>query len=153
MTIFIPVMWLRYLAPICTAVLVLASCEDERVSGEVVGPLVGPRVAESVLALEVVDGVPAGITDVFRVGELVNLWVHWERLRPPHSVDVAWIDPSGSSLTTTVDIEAPASEQVTVSTLELTGFSATGRWEVELYLDAEFMRSHSFLVVGTLPGE
>jgi hypothetical protein len=138
-------------AVLCAAVLLLTSCEEGRVEGQVVGPLVGPRVAESLLALNVVDGVPQGITDVFELGDFVNLWVHWEALEPPHTVDVIWYDPFESSFATGVDVEARVSEQVTVFTLELTSQSGTGRWEVELYLDDEFMRSHTFLVVDVIP--
>ncbi len=109
-------------------------------------------MAESLLALEVIDGVPIGITDTYQRGEFVNLWVHWEELSPPHRVDVVWYDPLGPLGETGVDLDQDVSEQVTVFTLELTEFSATGRWEVEVYLDEEFMRSHIFLVVDALPG-
>jgi hypothetical protein len=144
---------MRHLCAVFAAFLALSACEGERVTGELVGPLVGPRVAESVLALDVIDDVPAGITDVFRQGERVNLWVHWEGLRPPHTVEAVWIDPAGSEATATVRIAGGGAEQVAVSRLELTAGSLTGRWEVELYLDGRFMRSHSFLVVDFLPGE
>jgi hypothetical protein len=139
----------RMIALLC-ALAVLGACDDEQVSGTVVEPLVGPRVAESLLALDVEDGVPVGITDIFSLGEFVNLWVHWERLEPPHTVEVVWNDPAFSSFATDVEITADVSEQVTVFTLELSGLSVTGRWEVEVYLDDEFMRSHAFLVVDGL---
>ena len=138
------------LAAFCWAVAALSACDDEPVSGVVAEVLVGPRVAESLLALDVKDGVPVGITDIFQVGEFVNLWVHWEDLDPPHTVEVVWNDPNLLSFPTGVELTARASEQVTVFTLELSGLSATGRWEVEVYLDGEFMRSHVFLVVPDL---
>jgi hypothetical protein len=138
------------LAAFCSVLALLSACDDERVSGTVVEPLVGPRVAESLLALDVENGVPAGITDIFRLGEFVNLWVHWENLDPPHTVEVVWNDPALASFATDVELTANVSEQVTVFTLELSGLSATGRWEVEVYLDGEFMRSHAFLVVEQL---
>lgn len=140
-------MRLSRLIALCAALAVLAACSDEQVSGTVVEPLVGPRVAESLLALDVENGVPVGITDIFRLGEFVNLWIHWERLDPPHTVEVVWKDPVFSSFATDVELTADVSEQVTVFTLDLSGLSATGRWEVEIYLDDEFMRSHAFLVV------
>jgi hypothetical protein len=77
--------------------LTLTACEKERATGDVVGPLEGPRVAESQLALAVVQGAPAGITAVFEQGENVHLWIHWTDLEPPHDVDVFWIDPSATS--------------------------------------------------------
>jgi len=143
---------MRYirLAAYCSALALLGACDEPRTSGTVVEPLVGPRVAESLLALDVEDGVPVGITDIFQLGEFVNLWVHWERLNPPHTVEVVWRDPAASSFGTDLELTANISEQVTVFTLELSGLSVTGRWEVEVYLDNEFMRSHAFLVVEQL---
>jgi hypothetical protein len=138
------------LAVFCSALAALSACDDERVSGTIVEPLVGPRVAESLLALDVEDGVPAGITDIFQLGEFVNLWVHWENLDPPHTVEAVWNDPTFGSYATDVELTEDVSEQVTVFTLELSGLSAPGRWEVEVYLDGEFMRSHAFLVVEQL---
>jgi hypothetical protein len=144
--------WLL-LALVCGYALVLTGCDEERTGGEVVGPLLGPRVAESVLALEVIDGVPVGITDIFVQGEDVHLWVHWEDLHPPHEAEAFWFDPFAEQVGFTVlEITGRAAEQITVFTLELTEFSETGRWDVELYLDGEFQRSHSFLVVDILPG-
>lgn len=138
------------LTAFCSALAVLSACDDQQVTGTVAEVLVGPRVAESLLALDVEDGVPIGITDIFVLGEFVNLWVHWEDLDPPHTVEVVWNDPDRLSLATDVELTARVSEQITVFTLELSGLSATGRWEVEVYLDGEFMRSHAFLVVGQL---
>lgn len=140
---------MRYirLAILCSALALMSACDDQRTSGMVAEPLVGPRVAESLLALDVEDGVPVGITEIFRVGEFVNLWIHWERLNPPHTVEVVWKDPAFSTFATHVELTADVSEQLTVFTLELSSLSVTGRWEVEVYLDDEFMRSHAFLVV------
>lgn len=140
---------------LCACVAPLAGClDDEIAGGSVIGPLAGPRVAESVLALDVLDGVPLGITGTFAQGEMVNLWVHWEALQPPHTAEAVWFDPNADeSASTLLDIDDPAVEQVTVFSLELTNLSMLGRWDVELFLDDELMRSHSFLVVDLLPGE
>jgi hypothetical protein len=140
-------MRLRILAAVCLGVLALTSCEDSNVSGIVVGPLVGPRVQESQLALDIVDGAPLGITDIFVIGEYVNLWVHWIDLDPPHRVDVKWYDSLGAVFETGVDLTQNVSEQVTIFTLEMSEFAPVGRWEVEVYMDDELMRSHIFIVV------
>ena len=139
------------LAAVLAGLVSLTGCEDEEITGEVAPELVGPRVAESVLALDVVDGIPIGITDIFLQDELVNLWVHWEALEPPHRVDVVWFDPFETIGETGVDLTSSAREQVTVFTLDLTPVSSTGRWEVAVYLDDELMRTHAFLVVQELP--
>ncbi len=139
---------------LCAIASLVAGCEEERAGGSVIGPIAGPRVAESVLALAVLDGVPVGITDVFVQGETVHLWVHWEALTPPHEAEAVWIDPLGNDVDATVlAIGGRAAEQVTVFSLALTALSETGRWDVDLYLDSELQRGHSFLVVDVLPGE
>lgn len=138
--------------PVLGVLLVgLWGCDDERTSGGAVGPPEGPRVAESVLALDVVGGAPVGITDTFLQDEFVNLWVLWQRLDPPHTVETIWINPDGRERSNIVEVTDAAAEQVTVARLELTSQSLTGRWAVELYLDGEFMRSHAFLVLELLP--
>ncbi len=145
---------LRRLWLLCAITCLVAGCEKERASGTVVGPIAGPRVAESVLALGVVDGVPVGITDIFARGETVHLWVHWEALRPPHEAEAVWIDPLGNEVDATVlAIGGRAAEQVTVFSLRTTALSETGRWDVDLYLDSELQRGHSFLVVDVLPAQ
>ena len=149
-------MRLRSLTLFTACVVLLGGCiEDESASGSVIGPLAGPRVAESVLALDVLDGVPLGITETYAQGELVNLWVHWEALEPPHTAEAVWYDPGAGEAAafTVLDIDNLAAEQVTVFSLDLGALSELGRWDVELFLDDELMRSHSFLVVDLLPGE
>lgn len=131
----------------------LPGCDDETSSGVVVGPLAGPRVAESVLALDVLEGAPVGITQTFVQGEEVHLWVHWEALSPPHAAEALWFDPQAREVAATLlDITGQSPQQITVFSLDLTGVSELGRWDVELFLDGEFMRSHTFLVVQDASG-
>lgn len=105
----------------------------------------------SVLGVLLVGLWGCDVTDTFLQDEFVNLWVLWQRLDPPHTVETVWIDPDGRERSNIVEVTDAAAEQVTVARLELTAQSLTGRWAVELYLDGEFMRSHSFLVVELLP--
>jgi hypothetical protein len=142
-------MRVRYLPVAAALALAAAACEDTSTTGVVVGPLVGPRVVESQLALDVIGGAPAGITDIFAPGDFVNLWVHWAELDPPHTIDVIWYDPLDQSFETALELTDNASEQVTVFTLELGDLATAGRWEVEIFIDGEFMRSHLFLVVSS----
>jgi hypothetical protein len=129
----------------------LTACDDEpTTSGGLVGTLEGPRIAESQLALAVVGDVPAGITDVFDLDDTVHLWVHWIALEPPHEIEVVWWEPDDDNFSSILDISDPESEQVTVFTLDFAPLSPTGRWEVEIWLDGEFMRSHIFLAVDSL---
>jgi len=132
-----------------SAILFLSSCgEDEKASGELVGPSGGPRVDESVLALDVIDGVPVGITSLFLQEDVVHLWVRWEGLAPPHETEAVWFDPIGQEVdSAVVGIANGPSDQVTDFSLELTLSSTVGRWEVALYLDGGLQRSHTFDVV------
>jgi hypothetical protein len=146
----------RNLLPlVCLYAVALAACDDEKASGELVGPLSGAHVAESVLALAVFEGVPVGITDTFVQDEIVHLWVRWNKLEPPHEVEAVWFDPNGDEVDFSVIeiLDGPA-EQITVFSLDLTPVSMTGFWEVDLWLDGEFHRSHLFEVIPeTLPVE
>lgn len=141
-------MRIERLVPVLAVLVAAAACGSERASGELLGPLAGPRVAGSELCLAVVDGRPVAITDLFERSDDVHLWVHWENLEPPHAVEAVWFNPSGSEVESTIiDIPAGPSERVTVFRLELAPGSALGRWQVELHLDGDFMRSHAFDVV------
>jgi len=133
-------------ACVLLSLFLLASCgEDEKAEGQLVGPSGGPRVDESVLALDVIAGVPVGITSLFLQGDLVHLWVRWEGLEPPHETEAVWFDPYGEEVTSAVvGIAAGPADQVTDFSLELTGSSTLGRWEVALYLDGDLQRSHAF---------
>lgn len=140
-----------YLALVLISILFLSSCgEDEKASAELVGPSGGPRVDESVLALDVIDGVPVGITTLFIQEDIVHLWVRWEGLAPPHEAEAVWFDPIGEEVASAVVgiVDGP-SDQVTDFSLELTPSSTLGRWEVALYLDGGLQRSHAFDVFDT----
>ena len=145
----------RHLLLACAYVVTLAACDDERASGELVGPLAGAHVAESVLALAVFEGVPVGITDTFVQDEIVNLWVRWNKLEPPHDAEAVWYGPDGGEVDVSlVEIVDGPEEQITVFSLELTPVSMLGFWEVDLWLDGEFHRSHLFEVIPqAVPGE
>ncbi|MGD2217066.1 MAG: hypothetical protein PVJ64_09925 [Gemmatimonadales bacterium] len=139
----------RHLLPlVCVTAVALAACDDEKAAGELVGPLSGAHVAESVLALAVFEGVPVGITDTFVQDEIVYLWVRWNRLEPPHDAEAVWYDPNGEEVDVSlVEILDGPAEQITVFSLDLTPVSMTGFWEVDLWLDGEFHRSHLFEVI------
>jgi hypothetical protein len=146
----------RYLLPlVCAGAVALAACNEEKASGELIGPLSGPHVAESVLALDVFEGVPVGITDTFVQDEIVHLWVRWDRLEPPHEAEAVWYDPNADEVDSSlIEIVNGPAEQITVFSLELTPVSMLGFWTVDLWLDGEFQRSHLFEVIPqSVPGE
>ena len=139
------------LALVLISILLLSSCsDDEKAGASIVLPAAGPRVDESVLALDVLNGMPVGITNYFEQDEVVHLWVRWEGLDPPHEAEAVWYDPFAQEVASAVvAIAAGAPDQVTDFSLELTLSSETGRWEVFLYLDGELHRSHAFDVFDT----
>ena len=114
------------------------------------GPSVGPRVDESLLALGVVAGAPVGITSLFERSDTVHLWVRWANLVPTHDAEAVWLDPDGMEIASAiVTISDGPTNQVTDFLLELTPSSMIGRWEVLLYLDGNLQRSHVFDVIPT----
>lgn len=138
-------MRLRTLALGSVIAFALTACEESpTTTGNIAGPLEGPRVAESYLALDVVDGAPAAITDSFTLDDIVNLWIHWTDLDPPHEIEIVWWDPLDNDYSTTLQLTENVAEQVTVFTLQFGAQAATGRWEVEIWIDGEFMRSLLF---------
>ena len=136
---------------VAISLMLLSSCgKDEVASGSLVGPTVGPRVDESLLALGVFNGVPVGITSLFEQLDDVHLWVRWANLVPTHEAEAVWFDPAGAEVAfAVVNIGEGPSDQVTDFLLELTSSSSVGRWEVLLYLDGALQRSHVFDVVDT----
>ena len=140
-----------YAAFLLLAMLGVSSCsEDEKAAAQIVGPSGGPRVDESVLALDIVDGVPVGITYLFTLTDIVHLWVRWEGLEPPHAAEAVWFDPNGGEAASAVaDIVDGPADQITDFSLDLTLGSTVGRWEVVLYLDDVLQRSLVFDVFDT----
>lgn len=138
-----------WLALLLLATSLLTSCsKDETASGTLVGPSIGPRVDESQLALDVIEGAPVGITPLFVRTDVVHLWVRWANLAPPHQGEAVWFNPVGTEVASAlVTISAGPSDQVTDFRLDLTPTSTLGRWVVSLYLDGTFHRSHAFDVI------
>jgi len=129
--------------------LQLTSCgKDEAASGALIGPSVGPRVDESLLALGVIAGAPVGITAIFERTDEVHLWVRWANLVPTHEAEAVWLNPAGTEIAAAVvTITDGPTNQVTDFLLQLTPSSTLGRWEVLLYLDGDLQRSHVFDVI------
>ncbi len=110
-----------------------------------------PTIVDSVLAIEVFEDRPDGITTSFVAGvnERVYLWILWASVAKQHTVEVSWYSPDD-------DLEDPPfwSEQQTLTSTtgeKITWFyidlpDDTGEWLVDIYLDDLFERSHIFWV-------
>ena len=109
-----------------------------------------PAILDSVLAINVNDDRPDGITDTFfDTSERIYLWIFWVNVEERHTVKVRWFSPEEDS------DDPPFREEETfpASTGDLitwffierpSGGFAEGEWFVEILLDDLFERSHVF---------
>ena len=110
-----------------------------------------PTIVDSVLAIDVFEDRPNGITTDFfaDANDRVYLWILWANVAKQHTVEVSWFSPDD-------DLEDPPfwnEKQTLTSTTgdKITWFyidlpDDTGEWFVEIYLDDLFERSHVFWV-------
>ena len=111
-----------------------------------------PTIIDSVLAIDVFEDRPDGITSTFSAGinDQVFLWILWANVTEHHTVKVSWYSPED-------ELDDPPfwTEQQTLTSTtgdKITWFyidlpQITGEWFVEIYLDEDlFERSHVFWV-------
>ena len=110
-----------------------------------------PTIVDSVLATDVFDDRPDGITTTFvvDVDDHVFLWMLWSNVENRHTVEVSWFSPDD-------DLDGPpfwSEEKPLTSTTgdKITWFyidlpDNRGDWFVQVYLDDLFERSHWFRV-------
>ncbi|MDE0465882.1 MAG: hypothetical protein OYL97_02400 [Candidatus Poribacteria bacterium] len=110
-----------------------------------------PTIVDSVLATDVLDDRPDGITTTFviDVDDRVFLWMLWTNITKQHTVEVSWYSPDDD-----LDGTPSWSEEKTLTSTtgdKITWFymdlpEDTGYWLVKIYLDGLFERSHWFQV-------
>lgn len=112
-----------------------------------------PAIVDCVLAIDVTDERPDGITDTFfDSSDRIYVWVYWENVDGRHTVDVDWFSPGD-------DIDDPPYRSDKESFTSSTGTAITwfyidqpvggfdeGEWFVDIYLDEYFERSLLFMV-------
>ena len=133
--------------------IVLSSCSETSSGGSGLTD-VGrdePTIVDSVLAIDIFEDRPDGITTDFfaDANDRVYLWILWANVTKQHTVEVSWFSPDD-------DLEDPPfwnEKQTLTSTTgdKITWFyidlpDDTGEWFVEIYLDDLFERSHVFWV-------
>lgn len=134
-------------------VIIANGCESKSGGGAVVNPINEPMILDSVLAINVHEDRPDGITDVFfSDGDQIYLWVYWINVEDDHTVEVQWFSPEED-----VDDEpywrenksfiSRTGQQITWFFIDKpsSGFEE-GEWFVEIYLDDNFERMHIFTV-------
>lgn len=110
-----------------------------------------PTIVDSVLATDVFEDRPDGITTTFvvDVDDQVFLWILWSNVENRHTVEVSWFSPDDN-------LDGPpfwSEEKPLTSTIgdKITWFyidlpDNRGDWFVQVYLDDLFERSHWFRV-------
>lgn len=130
------------------ACLAALGCESSGGGGDVT-PGDSPRIVESFTCRQVDSQArPVGITQVFLRSEddRICVWAAWEHVDGAHTAQAAWFDSDGSKIfTSDREFTSPTGEQITWFFVNPAGMSL-GRWEVELWLDGAFHRSHFFMV-------
>ena len=135
-------------------VLVISSCGDDKNGAGVSTNLLRGEgiVADSVLAINVSQDRPDGITDLFfSDSERIFLWLYWTNVTGTYTVKVRWFSPTEG-----LDDPPYDEEEIRFSSdfQHITwfyinpksgGFSL-GEWFVEIFLDDVFERSHTFTV-------
>ncbi|MCZ6678336.1 MAG: hypothetical protein O7E52_13920 [Candidatus Poribacteria bacterium] len=113
-----------------------------------------PVILDSVLAINVNEDRPDGITDTFfsRVSDRIHLWIFWTNVEDTHTVEVLWFSPEEDTDDPPFRREeeifnSETGDQITWFFIDQpsNGFPE-GEWFVEIFLDGLFERSHVFLV-------
>jgi len=107
------------------------------------------RVVESFTCREV-DGAsrPIGITEIFSQyhDNQICLWISWKNVEDQHVAEVAWYDPGNNKdYESSEEFDSSTGEQITWFYVDPASMDL-GRWEVEIWLDDVFHRSHFFVI-------
>ena len=112
-----------------------------------------PAILDAVLAVDLIDDRPVGITDTFFASsDRIYLWIYWAAVEGRHTAAVSWYSPAQ-------DLDAPPFREDAESFTSSTGDQITwffidrpsggftdGEWSVDIYLDELFERSIFFRV-------
>ncbi len=130
------------------ACAVFVACESGGGGGSVT-PDTSPRIVESFTCRDVdPQSRPLGITPIFSrsADRRIYVWAQWKNVESTHTASAVWYDPGGSKdLESSKEFTSPTGEQIVWFYISPAGMTL-GRWEVELWLDGVFHRSHCFLV-------
>ena len=112
-----------------------------------------PAILDAVLAVDLIDDRPVGITDTFfESGDRIYLWIYWAAVDGRHTAEVNWFSPAQDldDAPLREDDESFTSstgDQITWFFIDRpSGGFPDGEWSVDIYLDGLFERSIFFLV-------
>jgi len=137
------------IAAVLTIFLVLTGCDSSGGGGGTSPDENAARIIESFTCRDVdSEGRPLGITEIFDASEddRIYVWVSWENVTNTHIAKAVWYNPSGGrELDGTEEFTSESGYQIIWFYLDPGAFTS-GRWEVEIWLDNEFHRSHFFVI-------
>lgn len=136
------------MAALCCLVL-LAGCDSSGGEGGTTPEEGEARIVESFTCRDVEgSGRPVGITEIFSQyhDDRIYVWISWENVEGEHVAEAIWYDPGGSKeYESAEEFDSSNGEQITWFYVEPASMDL-GRWEVEIWLDDVFHRSHFFVV-------
>ncbi len=136
--------------------LIIVGCDESPSGGSASSsPLKNePAILDAVLAINVNDDRPDGITNTFfsNVSDRIYLWMYWAHVPGRHTVEVRWFSPEQGLdeppfRKDQETFSSPTGEQITWFFVDRpsSGFPK-GEWFVEVFLDTLFERSLVFEV-------
>ena len=113
-----------------------------------------PTIIDSVLANNILEDRPSGITNTFfaEFDDQVFLWILWTNITERHTVEVSWYSPEDDPedppfWTEKKSFTSTTGDKITWFYIDLPDPDITGEWFVEIHLDGDlFERSHYFWV-------
>ena len=134
--------------------ITLSGCSETGRSGFTDVARDEPMIVDSVLAIDIFDDRPDGITTTFSAtfNDQVFLWILWANIIEPHTVKVSWYSPEDDLedppfWTEDRNLTSTTGDKITWFYIDLPDPDITGEWFVEIYLDDDlFERSHVFWV-------
>jgi len=129
--------------------LVLCGCDSSGGGGGTSPDENAARIIESFTCRDVdSEGRPTGITEIFDSSEddRIYVWMSWENVSNTHIAKAIWYNPSGGrELDGSEEFTSGSGYQIVWFYLDPAALSS-GRWEVEIWLDNDFHRSHFFVI-------
>lgn len=139
---------------IISILIISNGCGEGEGGSSTVSPVRGePAILDSVLAENVYEDRPDGITNLFfDDSDKIYLWVYWTNVEGRHEVVVEWYSPEEGADDPPYREErqpfnSPTGQQITWFYLDKpSGGFTDGEWFVEIYLDDGFERMHIFTI-------
>jgi len=128
--------------------LILSCSDSEKESGITTPSDIDPYIIDAVLCIDVINGIPVGITEIFIEDDIIHIWIEWDNIYDRNTVAVNWINPDGEIDTNdSVTFTSKGGRKVTWFSLKPGKPVKKGFWEVEILLNDNFMRSYLFEIV------